>query len=105
MHVWAGCGDGRVSSIADTSRGVSPVASLPFVARPRTSYWSVGTRRIRAGFGEIGAITAVPVCPIALSSSRVSSGNSMSSSSKVCVPDEDVLGFLRSSEKKEQVNI
>ena len=47
----------------------------------------------------------LPVCPLALSSSCVSSGNSMSSSSKVYVPDEDVLGFLRSSEKKEQVNI
>ena len=41
----------------------------------------------------------LPVCPIALSSSHVSSGNSMSSCS------EDVLGFLRSSEKQEEVNI
>ena len=29
------------------------------VARPHTSYWSFGTRRIRAGIGEIDAITAV----------------------------------------------
>ena len=43
----------------DASTGVSPVASLPVVACPRTSYWPVGTRRIRAGVGEIDAITAV----------------------------------------------
>ena len=39
--------------------GVSPAASLPVVTHLRTSYWPVGTHRIRAGVGEIDAIMTV----------------------------------------------
>ena len=45
--------------MVQSSRRIPSHESGSIVARPRTSYWTVGAHRIRAGVSEIDAIMAV----------------------------------------------
>ena len=58
MPIWAGCGDRRV---VQSSPRVPSRDSEGVIARPRTSYWPVGMRRIKASVGDIDAIMTVCV--------------------------------------------